>query len=220
MSCLSTLLFCLVFVSCAYTRNDNEGKSDSVPLAVGTETGIPVTILQSQEEKEVSEEPEIPPVGLYAAVPYCEAKITVTTGVLSDEVTEWKEFVVQVCELPFDFSRVPFGIIIQSQRLAHGALWTNLKENNNWHVLEYRIPETKKDFAKLDAEGEMGFRRSLYVLEAGLPVLIQKLPRDIQEEILGFMAYPHGGFEILLLKNNEAMAQRVLRAVNIVLKKR
>lgn len=209
--CFSVFLCALAVVSCAETRFlQVEVEEDLLAIANPQLSTEPQALPTPEEEA-------TPPVGLYAPVPDCDADIAITTGFYPDGVKEWKEFVIQICDVPLDFRRVPLGLLIGSQRLGHGTMWVNLHENDDWYVIEYRVPNTETDFRKLDAEGTLGLRRTLYVLEKGLPLLIFRLPHDIQEEILSFITYPHGGFEIFLLKNNEAMARRVLRAVNAVI---
>ena len=85
-------------------------------------------------------------------------------------------------------------------------------------MTEHRVPRTKEDFDAFNKEGRFGLQRRLYVFKEGLPKLIFSLSQDIRDEIISFIAYPHGGLEIMIFNNTEATAQRVLRAVNVVLK--
>ena len=202
------LSFFIILAACANPDNPQQENQDNF-------------LLPQPLEGDTLEEFDMPPIGLQAPIPNCDAKIAVVTEMRVGKRAEQKDIVVQVCELPLDFKRVPLGIMIRNQRLAQGSSWIKAQEGDDWHVIEYRVFKIKKYFAELNVqkEREVVLEHSLVVFAEGVPFLIRELPRDIKEEIIGFIAYPNGGFEIFLLQNNETVAQRVLRAVNIVLKK-
>ncbi len=202
-----------IFASCAEIRVPKTEGEAPPSLTQPTQTSPPIQPQIAEKKQKNSDEGLIAPIGLYAPIPNCAAKITTTTGLYADGVREWKEFAIQVCDLPFDTTRVALGILLQSQRLGHGSLWANSMSSKDWHVIEYYVPQTPDDFEKLNAEGPAGLRRTLRVLEKGVPKLIARLPDDIQEEILAFIAYSTGALEILPYDQDKQTAQKILHAV-------
>ena len=149
------------------------------------------------------------------SIPDCDATIEATSISSQDGKKTFVEHTVLLCERTIDQNRFNWGVVIESQKLAHGDMWVHLNENDTWSVMTYRKPETEEDMRKLQTEGREVFQERTYVTSDDLPLVIKRIPKHVLKKlILSFVAYYNGAYEIYVFDGSKVMAEKVAGIIN------
>ncbi|MBI2109358.1 MAG: hypothetical protein HYT93_04290 [Parcubacteria group bacterium] len=204
------ILLCVLLVACGAQTNKSE-----TAVTYGT------TPIVQENPPDISAEEWYkgirPPIGFKSQeLPACRAVVSVTDIVSKDKKIVWKEHTITLCDRPVERKRrVGWGIILNSEKLAHGDLWIKYSTPNKWGVISYRMPETMQDADLLGRKGKEAFQQKIGVTSEGLPLVISLIPEDVRETfILSFIAYYNGAYEIYVWDSKKDVAEMVAGLIN------